>query len=180
MNIIFKEGSDDFFANYRLPRYKEIPNIGLYLEQTAKYVNMQLEPLGYSELTTSMIGNYVKLKLISGPQKKLYGAEHVACLIVLSMMKSVLSIEDIKWILDEKRRQHTIAAGYDILCDIFEAQLQQTFGNGGAVDPSPHKISPERPSEGIMHNVVKAAVHKIYLDRQIALFKNWVVDPNKA
>lgn len=175
MNIMLNEASDAMLANYRLPRYKEIPDIGLYLEQSAKYINMQLGPLGYGELTTSMIGNYVKLKLISGPQKKLYGAEHIACLLVLTIMKNVLSIEDVKLILDEKRRQYTIAAGYDILCEIFEAQLQKTFGEHSHIDEACYKVNAENPSDGIMHNVVKAAVHKIYLDRQIKLLKNTVL-----
>ena len=33
-------------ARFRLPRYSEITNVGLYLEQVAKYVSVYLEPLG--------------------------------------------------------------------------------------------------------------------------------------
>ena len=32
-------------ADFRLPRYQEIPNMGLYLEQATKYVCEYLEPL---------------------------------------------------------------------------------------------------------------------------------------
>ena len=149
-------------AEFRLPRYREIPNVGLYLEQCAKYVNMHLTPLGYPELTASMIGNYVKQKIITGPQKKQYGAEQVASLMVLAIMKTVLSIEDARMILDAKRNEYTVQSGYDIFCDIFEAQLQKTFSqeeNGACRSAI--------PPEGIVHNVVFAAVHKIYLDRMI-------------
>ena len=38
----------------RLPRYAEIPTVGLYLEQTIKYINSYLAPLGCLELTGSM------------------------------------------------------------------------------------------------------------------------------
>ncbi len=42
-----------------LPRYHEITNVGLYLEQTAKFVNQYLKELNQPELTNSMISNYV-------------------------------------------------------------------------------------------------------------------------
>ena len=45
---------------FRLPRYREIPNVGLYLEQVAKYINGYLNVLGYADITPSMISNYVK------------------------------------------------------------------------------------------------------------------------
>lgn len=31
---------------FRLPRYGQIPNVGLYLEQVVRYVNAHLAPLG--------------------------------------------------------------------------------------------------------------------------------------
>lgn len=37
---------------FRLPRYEQIPNVGLYLEQVVRYVNAHLAPLGESELTS--------------------------------------------------------------------------------------------------------------------------------
>ena len=57
---------------FRLPRYEQIPNVGLYLEQVVRYVNAHLAPLGESELTSSMVSNYVKQGLIPSPIKKAY------------------------------------------------------------------------------------------------------------
>ena len=45
---------------FRLPRYTQIPDVGLYLEQVVRYVNAHLAPLGEPELTSSMVSNYVK------------------------------------------------------------------------------------------------------------------------
>lgn len=45
--------------NFRLPRYKEIPDIGLYLEQTVSYINNILSIIDIS-ITSSMLSNYVK------------------------------------------------------------------------------------------------------------------------
>ena len=57
----------DLIHNFHLPRYQEIPDVGLYLEQTAKYIDTYLQPLESISITSSMISNYVKKKIISSP-----------------------------------------------------------------------------------------------------------------
>ena len=56
---------------FHLPRYFEIPDVGLYLKQVVKYINDILSPLGLPEMTASMISNYVKQGLIDKPVRKL-------------------------------------------------------------------------------------------------------------
>ena len=70
MNTSINKEKMNSIKTFRMPRYHELPNVGLYLEQTAKYINSFLAPLGCMEITTSMISNYVKKKLIDGPVKK--------------------------------------------------------------------------------------------------------------
>ena len=41
----------------RLPTYEEIPGVGLYLEQTVKYLNEFLVPMLGAEITPSMVSN---------------------------------------------------------------------------------------------------------------------------
>ena len=55
---------------FHMPRYNEIPGVGLYLEQTTKYICEQLAPLQENAITGSMISNYVKKGLVSNPVKK--------------------------------------------------------------------------------------------------------------
>lgn len=64
----------------RLSRYQEIPTVGLYLEQTTKYISQYLDPLEENCITSSMIANYVKKGLIANPVKKQYGREQIAYL----------------------------------------------------------------------------------------------------
>ena len=82
-------------AAFRLPRYTEIPNVGLYLEQAAKYIAEYLAPLGEAALTPSMISNYVKKGLIDSPVKKLYGRDQIAYLFFIAIAKSVLSLDGV-------------------------------------------------------------------------------------
>ena len=65
-----------------MPRYKEIPNVGLYLEQTVKYINECLAPIEIS-ITPSMLSNYVKKGYIDRPIKKQYYADQIAYAIYI-------------------------------------------------------------------------------------------------
>ena len=59
----------------RLPSYEEIPEIGLYLEQTVRYISECLSSLSNVTITSNMVGNYVKQGLIESPQKKCYSRD---------------------------------------------------------------------------------------------------------
>lgn len=63
---------------FHMPRYQELPDVGLYLEQTTKYINGYLEPLGCMEITSSMISNYVKKGYVASPIRKQYYREQIA------------------------------------------------------------------------------------------------------
>ena len=55
-----KKEIQNLINDFSLPRYNDIPNVGLYLEQVVKYISEYLEPLGSFSLTSSMVSNYVK------------------------------------------------------------------------------------------------------------------------
>lgn len=83
-------------SGFRLPRYEQIPDVGLYLEQTVRYVNSFLAPLGEVELTASMASNYVKHKLLPAPRKKLYSAEQLARLMFIAAVKPVVPLDGLR------------------------------------------------------------------------------------
>lgn len=47
-------------AGFALPRYADLPQMGLYLDQTVQYVNSYFRTFCGVELTSSMVSNYVK------------------------------------------------------------------------------------------------------------------------
>ena len=75
---------------FRLPTYKEIPSVGLYLDQVSKYINDSLAVIPECTVTNSMISNYVKKKLVPNPVKKQYGRDQIAYLIFIALSKRVL------------------------------------------------------------------------------------------
>lgn len=113
---------------FRMPRYREIPDVGLYLDQTVKYINGFLTPLGVMEITTSMVSNYVKKGYIANPVRKQYNAEQIARLFFIAIVKSVISMENIDTLFAMQRQSYTLPKAYDFFCDELEAVLAYTFG----------------------------------------------------
>ena len=62
MNEHIQSKMADPTRDFHLPRYQEIPDVGLYLEQTAKYIDSYLSPLEDISITGSMISNYVTIR----------------------------------------------------------------------------------------------------------------------
>lgn len=75
-------------VDFKMPRFEDLPTVGLYRDQVIGIVEQTLSPLGTcidgELLTPSMVNNYVKAGLIAAPVKKLYNREHVARLLFSS------------------------------------------------------------------------------------------------
>lgn len=82
-------------SNY--PKWSELPEIDLYLDQVLLYVNQVGKANQQDEkgLTASMINNYVKHGHLEKPVKKKYNRKQVARLIVITALKNVFSIQEI-------------------------------------------------------------------------------------
>lgn len=148
---------------FRLPRYSQIPNVGLYLEQVAKYINGYLSPLGCMELTTSMISNYVKKGIIANPVKKQYYSEQIAYLFFIAIAKSVVSMENASMIIKMQKEVYDTATAYDYFCDEFECMLMSVFGmeyEERVPSEKNHQI------KNILQSVLFASAHMVYLNDQ--------------
>ena len=67
---------------HHLPRWNELPEIDLYLDQVVNYLEKYLGILGSNDddkiITKTMINNYVKQGIMPAPEKKKYGKTHIA------------------------------------------------------------------------------------------------------
>ncbi len=86
--------------------YEELPDIELYMDQVVTYLEKQLMIFRTSSLdkqiTPSMINNYVKGEVVTAPISKKYNREHLAAIQEVITLKQVLSIAEVKQILDER------------------------------------------------------------------------------
>lgn len=93
--------------------YTDLPDIDLYMDQVVTFLEKQLSIFQTSSLdkqiTSSMINNYVKGEVVSSPIAKKYNREHLALIEEVCTLKQVLTIAEVKQILDERYRKDTIA-----------------------------------------------------------------------
>lgn len=152
-------------SGFRLPRYEEIPDVGLYLEQVTKYIADCLSPLEEGVVTGSMISNYVKRGLVSNPVKKQYSREQIAYLIYITAVKNVLSMDEIRLTVNVQRQTYAPQVAYDYFCMEMENVLGYVFGHKDKLDA----VGVENSDEKIMlRNTIITAAHKIYLDKLFA------------
>lgn len=157
-----KQALARWVGDFRLPRYREIPDVGLYLEQVTKYLSGYLAPVGEVTLTPSMITNYVKKDLITNPVKKQYSRDQIAHLMFIALAKSVLSLEDLREFIRLQERTYTTQRAYDYFCDELENYLAYVFGQKAAPDAVGSDNTDEKM---ILRNTLIAVSHSIYLEK---------------
>lgn len=148
--------------DFRLPRYAEIPNVGLYLEQATKYVGEYLAPLGEYTLTPSMISNYVKKGLIDNPVKKQYSREQIAYLFFIAVAKSVLSLDALTGFIKVQQASYTLPKAYDYFAEQFENLLRFTFELQDTIEVVGEDNTDEKR---LLFTCIVAAVQKVYLEK---------------
>lgn len=108
-----------------LPRWEELPDFELYLDQVLSLLDKYLSPFVPCEdphiVTSSMINNYVKLKILPPPVKKKYQRSHLAHLIAIGVLKQTLPLPVVHKLLGQKDPINW----YDRFCEL----LEQAFSN---------------------------------------------------
>ena len=119
--------------DFYIPHWEELPEIELYLEQVIKYLEDHLEPFHADRsekiIAKAMVNNYVKHGVLKPPVKKKYNKSHIAYLFVISLMKQVYSINDIKILIRLALGVAPIEASYNKFCDILKESIECIFAN---------------------------------------------------
>lgn len=131
----------------------KIPYIDIYMDQVTGIMDEHLKRVKRHEddkiLTKTMINNYTKAKILPPPEKKKYSREHMFLLLFIYYYKGILSLEDLKTILEDVRTRYfknDDISVEDIYKEVFSMeacqmevlkkdisqkfeQAQETFGN---------------------------------------------------
>lgn len=147
--------------NFRMPDYEQIPDVGLYLDQVAKFINSFLTEFPDMQVTPSMISNYAKQKLIDRVNRKTYTRDQIAALIMIVLSKTVISIDHIRMMLEDLRSEDdSLETAYTSFCSSLINVLKSLSGE------SYEKMrSPADEKERMIHNIVTAIAHKMYVER---------------
>ena len=99
-------------SNFSFKDYETLPDIDLYMDQVVTFLDRELSIFQTSSLdkqiTPSMINNYVKGEVLPSPISKKYNKEHLALIEEICTLKQVLSIAEVKQILDSEYKDCTI------------------------------------------------------------------------
>lgn len=129
----------------------KIPDIDLYMDQVTTFIEDQLADSKRQNedklLTKTMINNYTKAGLIPPPVKKKYTKNHLISLIMIYYLKSVLSINDIKCVLNAIGEDN-IETTYEQFIDLQKNEISfvNTSTSKQVMDILPKDISDERTS----------------------------------
>lgn len=179
MDFRFQEKMTLVLNNFHMPSYSEIPDVGLFLEQAAKFTAGSLSAFGSINITSSMISNYVKKKMIANPVKKQYYRDQIANIMIIAVAKTVLSLEEIQIMLkiQNENENFDCKTAYTYFCKEFEAALHRVFGVESTAEvKSGYGFGEEGEDKHIsenlfdfkektlLKNTIIAVAHKIYLD----------------
>lgn len=148
-----------------LPRWNDLPNIDLYMDQVIAFLLSTLDFMrrGDSEkdkvVTPSIINNYVKLGMIPAPIKKKYSKEHIAKLIILCTLKQVMPLSTLKTMLEDMLSLQAIDVVYDNFCADFEEIAEDAF-----VYVSDKKIDASTRSATALKISIRSSVAKLVAD----------------
>lgn len=163
--------------NFRLPKFEEIPDVGLYLEQTTKYISQIYAPVQEITLTSSMISNYVKKGLIPNPIKKQYNREQIAYLIFIASAKLVLSMDFINTLLNIQKKTYSSESAYNYFCNELENMLKITFGLDAEIPEIDDNKTKYPEIKGLLRTAITNIANKIYLEKCFLYYnKNEIIE----
>ena len=152
-----------------MPRWNELPNVDLYLDQVVTFINSSLNSFILSNvsnssktenqvLTKTMINNYVKNKLIEPPKKKKYSKVQLAKLFVICILKQVYSMNDIKDLINIALQHSDIKIAYNSFCDQFEETLLCTYKRKDYID----NYSKDDTNKYLLKSVLLSCCYTLY------------------
>lgn len=118
-------------SEVRLILWDELPDFPIYCDQMLQIITKEISFMQKDDeklITKSMVNNYVKWGMMPKPVKKKYEKTHIAYVIVITVLKQILSISEIKdGILLQVALQGNEKAAYDSFCEAFEESMCKVF-----------------------------------------------------
>ena len=158
--------------NVHIPRWNELPNVDLYMDQILTFINSSLsECIKNGEnkkkkknqiLTKTMINNYVKNNILEAPVKKKYSKTQCAKLFVICVLKQVFSMNEISSLINIALESTDISHAYNSFCSLFEEAVISIFEKKEF-----SKVDTSNEKRYLLKSVLLACSYKIYVQNLI-------------
>jgi len=113
--------------NFKFPKTSEMPTVDLYMDQVIEYTKSFFKIIELGEqkelVTPSMINNYVKNGIIPSPKGKKYSRRHIAYIIAVFYLKQILSLDEVKALIDHQIKQNDESGAYRYFCESLESEF---------------------------------------------------------
>lgn len=126
----YKEYFEAQRSSCRLPRWEDLPDIELYMDQVITLMSKYFGKFSSKDealLTPSMINNYVKNSIIPAPVKKKYSRTHLFRLIIICVMKQILPINDIGALIETLLKTRSEAEVLNLFTEQYEEEFLKTM-----------------------------------------------------
>ena len=148
---------------FHMPRWNELPDIDLYLDQVVNYIERYLVAYSINKedkvITKTMINNYVKQGVMPAPEKKKYNRAQIAYLLVICILKQVYSISDIKKLIALTIQNYEVGKAYNRFCANLEVSIRHVFTKKEF--PKCDQMTEE---QYLLKNVVQSFANKLYVE----------------
>ena len=158
---------EHYLNHYKLPAWKELPDIGLYMDQVIALLGQYLDfiPLEDSKdkpVTPTTINNYVRLKVMPAPVKKRYGRRHLAYVVMICTLKQSMTLTEIQRILPNDMDDVQARRAYNDFVSRVSATAQVFIGQVRAV-ASQELVEGNDPGcmNLVMHSAVSSVLYKL-------------------
>lgn len=160
-----KRNNSNSQVSLHLPRWSDLPSIGLYMDQVLSLINPYFQENygGSYSLTSTMVNNYVKVGVIPSPVKRRYNRESIARLFVIITLKSLFNVNEISQLIEALAEGHELSEGYDLYCDTLERAIASTY------EDSTSHVKPDDDYLRVLEDTAIAAAYQLIVKRRLFL-----------
>jgi hypothetical protein len=158
----------------RPSEWNSLPDLSLYMDQVISYMPRQLISFGNEPLLTpAMVNNYIKDGLLPRAEGKKYTRIHLASLTAICALKQVLSVREIRQLLDNCVEIGLIEEQYEWFRSIIDQELTET------AESIPDDLSEADIAATATVLAIRSYANKLACERLLALIENQKHSPDK-
>lgn len=163
-----------YMESFSLPAWETLPDMELYMDQVISLVNRYLNLIPQDEtnpvITASAVNNYVRLRMMPAPERKRYSRKHMACVIMICVLKQSLSLAEIQRILPREMSEENVRQVYNG----FACRMGTTANLFiGQVDEIAQQVLQPENTYGceslVLHSAVSSVLYKLLTAKLTAL-----------
>ncbi|WP_155285864.1 DUF1836 domain-containing protein [Lacticaseibacillus zhaodongensis] len=153
------------------PRWTDLPQFDLYMDQVVQFVNDLVRPAGMGELTPTMVNNYVKKGIITAPKKKKYTRGQLANIIVIAILKPVFSLDTIAGGIRYQLKNREAQQAFDAFILQFASAVHSIAANFGGelVINSLSEADTTVIQDAMGQLAIKAVVQKLLVEMMVKM-----------